>query len=270
MKNLVPIGRFSKVCRLTIKALRHYDELGLLRPALVDEASGYRYYTLAQAAEAERVRALRAVDMPLDEIRALLEASSAERALCILDGHRRRLEEREAATRAALERVAEMIHRKEAVMTYEVSVKSLAAQPTLSVRTTTPLARIGEVSRAAYTEMYAYLGQIGVRPAGPPMAVYHDEALEEEALDVELCVPTHKRVAGKGRMSGGELPAASAACTLHAGSYERVSEAYRALAEWIQAHGHEIGGPPREVHVVSPAQTPDEGAWRTEIAWPIR
>jgi DNA-binding transcriptional MerR regulator len=64
MKNLVPIGRFSRLCRLTIPALRHYDELGLLRPAAVDVDTGYRYYSLVQAGEAERIRLLRSIEMP--------------------------------------------------------------------------------------------------------------------------------------------------------------------------------------------------------------
>jgi MerR HTH family regulatory protein len=69
--DLLPIGRFAKATRLSVKALRHYDELGLLRPAFVDPSSGYRYYRPAQANQAEAIRVLRSVDMPLEEIAAL-------------------------------------------------------------------------------------------------------------------------------------------------------------------------------------------------------
>ena len=71
--NVVPIGRFSKMTRPSVKALRLYDEIGLLPPAHVDPSSGYRYYELGQANRAEAVRILRSVAMPLDEIRAVLE-----------------------------------------------------------------------------------------------------------------------------------------------------------------------------------------------------
>jgi DNA-binding transcriptional MerR regulator len=63
--DLLPIGRFAKATRLSVKALRHYDELGLLRPAFVDPSSGYRYYRPAQANQAEAIRILRSVEMPL-------------------------------------------------------------------------------------------------------------------------------------------------------------------------------------------------------------
>ena len=79
MDNLLPIGRFSKATRLSVKALRHYDELGLLRPAFVDPSSGYRYYRPAQANQAEAIRILRSLEMPLEEIRAVLGDAGGDR-----------------------------------------------------------------------------------------------------------------------------------------------------------------------------------------------
>src|SRR5512133_3668860 len=100
MKNLVPIGRFSAICRLSQKALRLYDEMGLLRPAWVDPDSGYRYYAVAQALEAERIRLLRSLEVPLEELAELLRDPTARAR--ILDRHRRRLEERVGELQALL------------------------------------------------------------------------------------------------------------------------------------------------------------------------
>jgi DNA-binding transcriptional MerR regulator len=69
---LMTIGRFSRLTGLTVKALRHYDELGLLRPAAVDPATGYRSYSSAQVAVAEAIRTLRRLELPLDDISSLL------------------------------------------------------------------------------------------------------------------------------------------------------------------------------------------------------
>jgi DNA-binding transcriptional MerR regulator len=102
VKNLLPIGRFSKVCRLTVKALRHYDELGLLRPAGVDPESGYRYYSVSQAAEAERIRLLRSLEMPLEEIRERLCERDPAAARVRLERHRQRLEQQLAEQQQAL------------------------------------------------------------------------------------------------------------------------------------------------------------------------
>src|SRR5262249_52106867 len=95
--DLLTIGRFSQLSGLTAKALRHYDELGLLAPAYVDPSTGYRWYALAQAREAEAIRRLRALELPLEEIAAVLGQDDAvlrER----LAVHRARMEGRAVET----------------------------------------------------------------------------------------------------------------------------------------------------------------------------
>src|SRR5919197_3392344 len=69
-RQLLSIGMFAQLSGLTVKALRHYDQIDLLKPAHVDESSGYRYYALAQARTAEAIRTLRAPEVPLDEVRS--------------------------------------------------------------------------------------------------------------------------------------------------------------------------------------------------------
>jgi DNA-binding transcriptional MerR regulator len=269
VQNLVPIGRFSKVCRLTVKALRHYDEIGLLRPALVDESSGYRYYSLTQAIDAERIARLRALDMPLEEIREVLRAPSTAVIKARLEAHRERLQAQLLGVQQAAAALQRLIDNLEVSMNYEVTLKQLSAQPILSLRQKIQSSDIGPTAAKAYGELFGYLGQLGMRPVGPPFAVYHDQEFREQDLDVEHCVPIEKRIAGNQRLQGRELEAVTAACTLHAGSYETIGAAYRALAEWMQAHGHESAGAPREAYLVGPGTAPDPQEWRTELIWPV-
>ena len=71
-------------------------------------------------------------------------------------------------------------------------------------------------------------------------------------------------------MNGRELPGGRVAYTLHSGPYESVGPIYAVLQKWIQEHGHECAGPPREVYLVGPGQVSDPAAFRTEVQWPIR
>ncbi len=102
------IGPFAKQANLSPHQLRHYHELGLLTPALVDPESGYRYYADAQAATAEVIAILRSVDMPLGDIKDLLRDPSRERVQTALDRQRARLEGRLAEAREKLERLEQL------------------------------------------------------------------------------------------------------------------------------------------------------------------
>ena len=90
----IPIGRFSKISRLSVSSLRYYDELGLLRPAHVDPDSSYRYYLLSQVRAAETIRLLRALDMPLEDVQRFVAEGDAAQVRELLNLHERRMEER--------------------------------------------------------------------------------------------------------------------------------------------------------------------------------
>jgi DNA-binding transcriptional MerR regulator len=145
MRNLLPIGRFSEMCRLSIPALRHYDELGLLPPAAVDPDTGYRYYSMAQAVDADRIRTLRFLEMPLPEIRAIL-AGDPQRTRTVLEGHRQRLIVLADRQRYAVSLLDAMLC-EEPPMTYEIHLRETASQPAASVR-----------GRAAWAELGPFIG----------------------------------------------------------------------------------------------------------------
>ena len=243
MRNLLPIGRFSEVCRLSIPALRHYDELGLLPPAAVDEDTGYRYYSLAQAGDAERIRTLRFLEMPLPEIRTVL-AGDAARTRQILENHRDRLRESADRQRYAIALLDSML-REEPPMTYEVHLRETQPQPAASVRGQVARAEIGSFFGTALTEICSLVAEQGVRHAGPPFTIYHCADAKEAEVDMEVAVSVAEPVEPAGRVGAIVVPGGLIAATTHAGPYQEVGPAYRALAEWIQEHGHEYAGPRR-------------------------
>src|SRR5262245_19525374 len=112
---LVPIGGFARLSGLTIKALRHYDEIDLLKPAHVDESSGYRYYALEQARDAEAIRRLRSLEMPLEEIRVVLGAGDEETRERLVV-HRSRLEGELVGKRGILDELDRLIDGKESIV----------------------------------------------------------------------------------------------------------------------------------------------------------
>ena len=105
MDDLLPIGRFARLAGLTVGALRHYDQEGVLRPAVVDPVTGYRRYSAEQLAIARAIAALRDLELSLPAIRALLEADDPARRGSILRDERSRLEARTARLLRAVHRL---------------------------------------------------------------------------------------------------------------------------------------------------------------------
>ena len=115
-ETLMPIGRFARLTGLTVKALRHYDELGLLRPAAVDADTGYRLYSPSQVGRAEWIRTLRRLEVPLDDVATLLETGDRATVKRLLVDHERRTAGRQAELRWILQRLQPLIDGKEPVM----------------------------------------------------------------------------------------------------------------------------------------------------------
>jgi DNA-binding transcriptional MerR regulator len=116
MEPLMSIGRFARLTGLSVKALRHYDELGLLRPAAVDPETGYRSYSSAQLARAEAIRMLRRLELPLDDVAALVATDDPATVRRVLLDHQRRTALRSAELKVVLQGLQPLIDGKEPVM----------------------------------------------------------------------------------------------------------------------------------------------------------
>ena len=110
------IGRFARLTGLTVKALRHYDELGLLEPAAVDPETGYRSYVTSQVGRAEAIRRLRTLELPLDDVRTLLETDDPAVVRGVLVDHQRRTLWRAAELNIVLQGLQPLIDGKETVL----------------------------------------------------------------------------------------------------------------------------------------------------------
>jgi DNA-binding transcriptional MerR regulator len=250
VENLIPIGQFSEASRLSPKALRLYDDNGLLPPARVDPDSGYRYYHLRQLEQASMIRLLRRAGMPLGEIRAFLADPSAAR----LDGYERTLLGELADRRLVLRYLRRRL--KEETM-FKVETKRVEAQRYVS---RTKSVRVAELERFI-NETISELWKAN-QATGSAFSVYHGEVNEEDDGPVEVGVPTAD---GDKRLPAGEV-----AFTIATGDQCRFPEiigAYDAVARWAKENGRELDGSPREIYHSDPEKGEED---RFEIAWPIR
>lgn len=260
----MPIGRFAASVRLSVKALRHYDELGLLAPAFVDVSTGYRYYAPAQARPALLIGMLRELELPLATIRRALDAKPAELS-ALLAAEAARLE-RELARRARAVHSIRHLARAGSLTPYEITLRETA--PLRVVRRTleTSVDRLVPDSSAAIYALLADLRRAGWKEEGPILCENEDP--DEDGRQVVHCCASVR--AGQ-ELAGAELavlPGGAFARLLHVGPFETLGLAYHALHAFAQERGHERRGPMREIYVNDPADVAPE-AIETEVWMPI-
>ena len=166
MRQLVPIGRFSQVTRISVSLLRHYDELGLLKPAHI-EPSGYRYYSLSQAQDAEKIRWLRALDLSLDAIRDLLQLQDPEEVQRRMQQHRERLQ---AELHHLQQQIAMLEEPPQVLLSrHEVAVREEPGWSALTHRQTSSFSQMQQNLGGVFSSLYMKAADLGLRPNGAPL-----------------------------------------------------------------------------------------------------
>jgi DNA-binding transcriptional MerR regulator len=266
---MMRIGDFSKLSQVSIKALRYYDEMGLLKPIQADGHTGYRYYAVSQLSRLNRILALKDLGFSLDQIAQVLnEDVSVEQLRGMLRLKRAALQQHIVEEQERLARVEarlNMVLMEETMSDYEVVLKQVEAQQVAGVRDI--LSSYSAVG-GLFDEVYAYLTPLGVDGLG--VAIWYDHEFKTSDIDGEAVVYLKQSVSGNGRVNVHELPAATVACVVHKGAYNALSQAYEAIGRWTAANGYRIVGPNRELylHVTQPVRQDDE-SYVTEIHFPV-
>jgi DNA-binding transcriptional MerR regulator len=267
MPTCFSIGDFSRATHLTVKTLRHYHEAGLLIPASVDPATGYRRYAAEQISLAQIIRRFRSLDMPVSEIHAVLATSDLTQRNELIAAHLRRMETELAKTQNAV-----------------ASLRDILEQPTKDLRIEhrrigkTPAAAIRETVRSkdalswflgALTELHATVKAQKLTRTGAPGGIFANSLFSHGRGEATLFIPCNGTVRSAARVSGLVIPEIDIASLVHEGAYATVDMTYGALATYVARHALPMQGPIREYYLCGSQDTADERAWRTEIGWPI-
>ena len=271
---LLPIGRFARLTGLTVRAVRHYGELGVLEPAYIDEDTGYRYFTTDQIDDAAAIRRLRFLELALDEIHAIIEADDPAFTRARLLQHRAKMAELAATTEQILNTLQRLIEGEEELVPTtadirgEIQIKDVPEQKVLVIRERAPLDELKDVIPAAFEEIAKYLHERGLQPVGPPTTIcpYADE---EGMVDVENAWTVDCDVAGSSRIEATTLPACTAVTYEHRGHYSELDRSYRALQGLVEREGLTVVREPREIYWTDPNELSDPADWVTEIQFPI-
>jgi DNA-binding transcriptional MerR regulator len=268
MGTRLSIGDFSCMTHLSIKALRHYHEVGLLVPAEIDGSSGYRYYEPAQVATAQVIRRFRDLGMPVEDVKTVLSASDVTARNEVIVAHLERMQDQLQKMEATVASLRALLDRPSVPI--DVELRSVRETPALAVAETVAAEDSVDWWLSAFDEIYGTLARLGAAPVGPSGALFPGEFYEVEKADLVAFVPLAAPVrSGSERARPFTVPAAELAVAVHAGSFSDIDRTYGELGVFVNKQAIGVEGPIREYYLVSPRDTAEEEQHRIEVAWPV-
>ncbi len=277
---MIRIGDFSKISLVSVKTLRYYDELGLLKPVQVDPFTGYRMYEFHQLERLHRILAFKDLGFSLEEIGQLLsENVTSEQMRGMLKLRRAEARQKVQEEAERLDRVEarlRQIEQEDSMSNYEVVIKRIEPMRVAALRAVVPTP---PEQGALWEELGGYLASQHARCVEPCFTLYYDEGYKERDWDLEVCQAFEGTVKETDRVKIKTMPVVeNMACTIHHGAFTSIGDAYKAVMKWVDANGYRVVGPGREVYLQSAREIAGAGDVKvsqtdpetiTEVQFPV-
>ena len=269
---MLKIGEFSKLSRVSVRMLRHYDEIGLLKPAETDRFTDYRYYREDQLPMVCRITALKDMGFSLADIVRILAVYDDREALeRFFSVRQQELEalSRETAQKLTLLDAARKRLRKEETMQYNVTLKTVPERYAATVRMTLP--RYEDEGRI-WSTLVSETAPLKLMEADPCLCAvsYLDGEYKEENVDMMAWKTVRGSYPDTEHVRFLTLPEVMVASCTFQGSYTQITEVYAAVVAWMQANGYVPAGPMFNIYHVSPHETQNPAEFVTEVCYPVK
>ncbi|QLE58411.1 MerR family transcriptional regulator [Nostoc sp. TCL26-01] len=254
------IGDFSRLGQVSVRMLRHYDDLGLLKPAHVDQFTDYRYYTIEQLPRLNRILALKDLGLPLEQIADLLRKDLPSAQLQhLLQSKQKELHQQLQDTQGRLNRLSARLRQLEQEgqpSAYDVIIKSVPGCCIASAHQIVPTAaEMPKYRGMLIRQLYAWLKEQNIVPIGCEIVLYHISEYTETNIDMEFTIAIPEPIqptwdTGQTGITVRQLPAiAQVASVVHSGMIRNITQAIIALFTWIGTNGYTTSGAIREIHL---------------------
>ena len=265
---MLQIGEFSRVCQVSIKTLHHYDKIGLLKPAQVDDGTGYRYYTLEQMDAMNFIQRMKRYGFLLEDIQQLMliqDQRELLRRLRLQKEKLRRQQQKGEQILSELQAHISVFERTGDVMSYQKSY-GIECKDSPSMNLLAKRAKMGVDEFGRYYGMlYERVPKERVTPTGFIGARYYDQEFNRESSDVEVFIGIKER-----ENADLVLTPCTCAMTVHRGVYSTLPEAYGAIVSWMAENGYEASGEPFELYIKTQFDALSPKDWETEVYFPVR
>lgn len=265
------IGEFSKLTQVTVRMLRYYDEMGLLKPAKIDPWTGYRLYSTEQIPVLNKIIYLRDSGFQVAEIAAALENNDKAFLQELFNKKQAEIEENIKIEQEKLSKIDLAKHalfEDKNDLHYQISIKSIPSYFVLSLRKVIPdYYAEGEL----WQELSAFARQQNLELSSDTFSIYHDEDYKETDVDVEICVPVKKAGESFGNFTFRHTEAVPImASTMVSGDFSNIAEAYRSFADWLTKNSHyKMGIQSRQIVHRGPWNEKNPKNYLTELQIPL-
>lgn len=270
---MLKIGDFSKLSRISIRMLRHYDEIELLVPESIDEFTGYRYYSEAQLPRANRIQALKDMGFGLSTIAEILKTYNNPQALMrylmLKQTEMKELAEKTSRQLLLLDTTINRLGKDENIMEYTVTLKEMPERYVASLRKIIPAY---DKEGMLWEQMTKEISSQNVQCANPcySLAVFHDEGYKENDVDVEIQISMQGKYQDTKNVVFKTVPAMLIASATYKGSYDQITDVNQAVANWVRDNNYEFFDAMFTIYHVSPAQTQNPDEFITEVCYPVK
>ncbi len=266
---MLKIGDFSKLSRVSIRMLRHYDDIGLMKPARIDSFTGYRYYEEEQLFVMGRITALKDMGFSLADISRILDIyDDKEKLDAFLAVRQKELEEqsKEMEYKMMLLDTARKRLRKEQDMSFNVTTKIIPERYAATIHMIIPRYEDEGMAWGMLAECKEPLV-----PADPCLAAteFLDKEYKEENVEIIAWMTVKGTYPDTEHVKFKTLPPVKVASCIVRGSYDQMGEANATVVSWIDANGYKISGPMFNIYYVGPAQTQNPEEFVTEVCFPV-
>ena len=268
------IGEFSKITSLTVKALRYYDEVGMLIPSARSD-NDYRLYDRSDYEKAQLIVLLKELGFSISEMKDMLTTCESRQDISFYLAEKKSfIKDRIQKEKMLIKEIEKHLLQKEKednvlnlahrTKMYEIEIKEIPSMTVASIR-----------FKGKYSDVGKHIGKIyqvvKEKANGAPLNLYYDKEYQENA-DIELCVPIKGTISGREGINVKVLPAMKAITTMHTGDYQKLNEAYMAVLDYAKENGLELLTPSREVYQKGPGMVfkgnPDK--YVTEVIVPYQ
>ncbi len=272
---MLSIGEFSKICEVSTKTLRYYDEIGLINPDEINPENGYRYYSIRQLKKMLYINRLKSYDFSLEEIKAILELEkdlSEEKLMSALNHKRREIQEKINAFEYTLKQMSNDILNLEKgipIMSYldHIEVQLVETQPMNILYMRQMISSDDYVTGYGkyFRRLFEKIATEKLTLLGTPMTIYHSPEYNPTGNDTEFAIKVAEIVKGTRDYPGGLC-----AKSVVQGSYSDLTSVYAKLREWVEHEGYKLVKSPYEVYVTDPNQATVPEDIVTEVYFPIK